>query len=102
MDKLPTTFQEAIIFFSSPENGHQFMTNLRWPNGKVLCPRCGSDDVDYLPNARVFKCYKKHDRQKFSLKVGTSLEDSPIVLEKCVAVMGMLVNCKNGVSAAKL
>ncbi len=75
------------------------MKLLRWPDGKVLCPNCGSDDVDYLPNARVFKCYKGHERAKFSLKVGTVFEDSPIGLDKWLPVMWMLVNCKNGVSS---
>src|ERR1700674_4385094 len=99
MDKSPAPLQEAIVHFASPENCHAFMMKLRWPDGKVICPRCGSDDVAYLPNARVFKCYQKHDRQKFSLKVGTIFEDSPIGLEKWLPVMWMLVNCKNGVSS---
>ena len=99
MDKSPATLQEAIIHFASPENCHIFMANLRWPSGKVICPRCGSDDVAYLPNARVFKCYQRHARQKFSLKVGTIFEDSPIGLEKWLPVMWMLVNCKNGISS---
>src|SRR5260370_31073847 len=99
MSKVPATLQEAVIYFSSHENCHEFMVNLRWPDGKVLCPRCGSDNVDYLPNARVFKCYQKHERQKFSLKVGTIFEDSPLGLDKWLVVMWMLVNCKNGVSS---
>src|SRR6202171_139265 len=99
MDKSPATLQEAIVHFATPENCHAFMMKLRWPDGKVTCPRCGSDDVEYLPNARVFKCYQKHERQKFSLKVGTIFEDSPIGLDKWLPVMWMLVNCKNGVSS---
>jgi transposase-like protein len=99
MSTAPTTLQEAVIHFASYENCHEFMMNLRWPSGKVLCPRCGSDDVSYLPNARVFKCYQKHDRQKFSLKVGTIFEDSPIGLEKWLPVMWLLVNAKNGISS---
>ena len=75
------------------------MSRLRWPDGKPICPRCGSDDVSYLPNAKVFKCYAKHERQKFSLKVGTIFEDSPIGLDKWLPVMWMLVNCKNGISS---
>jgi hypothetical protein len=55
--------------------------------------------VAYLPNAKVFKCYQKHERQKFSLKVGTIFEDSPIGLEKWLPVMWMVANCKNGVSS---
>jgi transposase-like protein len=47
----------------------------------------------------VFKCYQKHPCQKFSLKVGTIFEDSPIGLDKWLPVMWMLVNCKNGVSS---
>ena len=99
MSKAPTTLLEAVTHFASYENCHEFMMNLRWPDGKVHCPRCGSDDVSYLPNARVFKCYQKHERQKFSLKVGTIFEDSPIGLEKWLPVMWMLVNSKNGISS---
>jgi transposase-like protein len=96
---IPTTLREAVVYFSNPENCHNFMVHLRWPDGKVICPRCGSTDVAYLPNARVFKCYVKHERQKFSLKVGTIFEDSPIPLEKWLPVMWMLADCKNGVSS---
>src|ERR1019366_1285769 len=99
MSKAPTTLLEAVTHFASYENCHEFMMNLRWPDGKVHCPRCGSDDVSYLPNARVFKSYQKHDRQKFSLKVGTIFEDSPLGLEKWLPVMWLLVNAKNGISS---
>jgi transposase-like protein len=95
----PNTLQEAVVFFSNSNNCHDFMMNLRWPDGKVICPRCGSDNVAYLPNARVFKCYEKHSCQKFSLKVGKIFEDSPLGLEKWLPVMWMLANCKNGVSS---
>jgi transposase-like protein len=96
---VPTTLQAAIIFFADVENCRQFMTELRWPDGKVTCPNCGSDNVKWLANARVFKCFEKHPRQKFSLKVGTVFEDSPIGLEKWLPAMWLLVNCKNGVSS---
>jgi transposase-like protein len=99
MGKAPATLQEAVIHYANYENCHEFMKNLRWSDGKVRCPRCGSENVSYLPNARVFKCYEKHERQKFSLKVGTIFEDSPIALQKWLPVMWMLVNAKNGISS---
>jgi transposase-like protein len=98
-DNLPTTLRQAIIYFADPENCRQFMTELRWPDGKVTCPSCGSDNVKWLPNARLFKCFVKHPRQKFSLKVGTIFEDSPIGLEKWLPAMWFVVNCKNGISS---
>src|SRR5216684_558078 len=99
MSKAPKTLQQAIHHFSDFENCRKYMVQLRWPDGNVRCPQCDSDNADYLPNARVYKCYEKHDRVKFSLKVGTIFEDSPIALEKWLPVMWMLANCKNGISS---
>src|ERR1041384_3810428 len=102
MSKAPTTLQAAIIYFADPENCREFVTKLRWPDGKVTCPNCGSDNVKWLPNARVFKCFVKHPRQKFSLKVGTIFEDSPIPLEKWLPAVWLIVNCKNGISSYEI
>jgi transposase-like protein len=99
MDAAPKTLQEAIRHFSNYDNCKAFMVALRWPDGKVKCPQCGSDHVTYLENARLWKCYSKHERPKFSLKTGTIFEDSPLGLDKWLPVMWMLVNCKNGVSS---
>jgi len=100
--KEPLTLQQTVIYFSDYENCHRFMMELRWPDGKVTCPRCGSGDVKWLPNAKVFKCYQKHEKQKFSLKVGTIFEDSPIPLEKWLVAVWLVVNCKNGISSYEI
>jgi transposase-like protein len=101
MSKAPQTLQEAVIHFSDPENCREFMAGLRWPDGKPKCPACGSENVSYLPNAKLYKCFAKpaHEKAKFSLKVATIFEASPIGLEKWLPVMWMLVNCKNGISS---
>jgi transposase-like protein len=99
MANTPTTLQEAIIHFSDLENCRAYMIALRWPDGKVRCPNCGKTNVDWLPNAGLFKCYEKHPRQKFSLKIGTVFEDSPIPLAKWLPCVWQVVNCKNGISS---
>jgi len=93
------TFQQAVIFFQEFDNCLKFMTELRWPNGKVACPRCGSERVTFLAKARVWKCYEKHESPKFSLKIGTIFEDSPLGLDKWLPVVWLVVNCRNGVSS---
>ena len=98
----PRTLQEAIIYFSDFENCQRFMIEIRWPDGKVRCPYCQSDKVTYLANARLWKCYGRHERQKFSLKVGTVFEESPIGLDKWFCAMWLIVNCKNGVSSYEI
>ncbi|MGO8808970.1 MAG: IS1595 family transposase [Candidatus Sulfotelmatobacter sp.] len=98
----PKTLQQAIQFFSDFENCRQFMIAVRWSDGKVRCPECGSDEVTYLKNAKVYRCYGQHPRQKFSLKVGTVFEDSPIPLEKWLPAVWLLINCKNGISSYEI
>jgi transposase-like protein len=95
----PKTLQEAIQFFGDFENCRQFMIAVRWADGKVRCPQCDSDKVSYLAKARVYRCYGDHPKQKFSLKVGTVFEDSPISLEKWLPAVWLLVSCKNGISS---
>ena len=98
----PKTLLEAIRYFSDYENCRQFMMDLRWPDGKVTCPQCGSKRVGYLKSARVWKCYTKHPKQKFSLKTGTIFEDSPLGLDKWLAAVWLIVNCKNGISSYEI
>jgi len=95
----PRTLQTAIQYYANFENCKAFMVTLRWPDGKVKCPQCGSEKVVYLENARLWKCYSKHDRPKFSLKTGTIFEDSPLGLDKWLAAVWLIVNCKNGISS---
>jgi transposase-like protein len=98
----PKTLLEAIQYFSDETNCRNFMIAVRWPDGIVLCPTCGSEKVTYLENAKLFFCKAKHPKQKFSLKVGTIFEDSPIKLEKWLPAFWLLSNCKNGISSYEL
>ncbi len=98
----PKTLQQAVVYFSKPENCQNFMIAMRWPDGQVVCPRCGSENVSYLENARVWKCYSKHPKAKFSLKVGTIFEDSALGLDKWFTAMWLIANAKNGISSCEL
>jgi len=96
----PKTLLDAIKFFQDSENCRQFMISVRWLDGIVRCPRCGSKNVSYMPNARQYHCRaKQHKDTKFSLKVGTVFEDSAIGLEKWLPAAWLISNCKNGISS---
>ena len=95
----PSTLLEAITHFSSSENCRQFMIAVRWVDGVVRCPVCDSDKVTYLSAAKVYKCRTVHPKQKFSLKVGTFFEDSPISLEKWLPAVWLICSAKNGISS---
>jgi transposase-like protein len=96
----PTTLQEAIIYFSDPDRAFQCALNLRWPNGLVSCPRCGSERHAFIKSRRIWECYGC--KKQFSLKVGTIFEDSPLGLDKWMCAYWLLTNSKNGISSCEL
>ena len=98
----PKTLIEAIKLFSDYENCRQFMIMVRWADGVVRCPQCQSDKVTYLANAKAYKCRTNHLKQKFTLKTGTVMEDSPIGLDKWLPAFWLLSNSKNGISSHEL
>jgi transposase-like protein len=98
----PKTLLEAIKFFSDKENCRQFMIAVRWADGVVRCPNCGSDNVLFMEKSNLYFCRMKHAKAKFSLKVGTVFEDSPIGLEKWLPASWLISNCKNGISSYEI
>jgi transposase-like protein len=98
----PKTLQAAIQHFSDYDNCRKFMIAVRWLDEVVRCPYCNSEKVTYLAKAKLYRCYGDHPKQKFSLKIGTVFEDSPIPLEKWLPAVWLVVNCKNGISSYEL
>src|SRR4051812_24555922 len=98
----PSTLQAAIEFFSDPDRCHQYMVEMRWPDGVVTCPTCNEPNPRYFANQRRFECRKKHPKRQFSVKVGTIFEDSPIALKSWLLAVWQGSNCKNGISSYEL
>jgi len=98
----PKTLKQAFVYFDKPENCNAFMIAMRWPDGIVRCPTCDSEKVTYLAKQRRYKCYGKHPKAQFSLKVGTIFEDSPLGLDTWLTAIWLIANAKNGVSSYEL
>ncbi len=98
--KPPKTLQEAIVYFADSDRAFEFAVKLRWPDGKVICPRCSSAKHYFIKTRKLWLC-RGCDKQ-FTLKVNTIFEDSAIGLDKWMTAFWMLVNCKNGVSSMEI
>ncbi len=99
MNQEPKSLQEAILYFSNPDNCIDYLAIRRWPDGKVVCPTCGCETVKFSEKRRTWTCAKHHAKREFSIKVGTVMEDSAIPLDKWLMAMWLVTNCKNGVSS---
>ncbi|MFZ1138138.1 MAG: IS1595 family transposase [Candidatus Sulfotelmatobacter sp.] len=98
--KAPKTLQQVIIYFSDPQRAFDYALKLRWPDGKVVCPRCKSNENYFIKTRRIWLC--RGCNKQFTLKVGTIFEDSPLPLDKWMTAFWMLCNCKNGVSSMEI
>ena len=96
----PNTLQEAIVYFSDPQRAFDYAKKLRWPDGNVVCPRCGKAKHSFIKTRRIWFCYEC--KKQFTLKLGTVFEDSPLGLDKWMTGFWLLVNCKNGVSSMEI
>ncbi len=96
----PHALQQAIVYFSDADRAFQYALNLRFPNGLVSCPRCGSEKHSFITTRKVWFC--SGCKKQFSLKVGTIFEDSPLGLDKWMCAYWILCNSKNGVSSCEV
>jgi transposase-like protein len=98
--KFPETLQECVRYFADEDRALDFIKLIRWPDGVVKCPLCGSGDVSFMSARRLWRC--RADNKQFSVKVGTIMEDSPISLDKWLCAFWLIVNAKNGISSYEL
>ena len=97
--RFPNTLQEAIKYFADDERAFEFMKQVRWPNGKVTCPRCGSDEASFISTRKLWTCKHCKTKKQFTIRVGTILEDSPIKFDKWICAFWLIANAKNGISS---
>ena len=95
----PQTLQQAIVHFSDKDIAHQYVVNARWSDG-VECPYCKGKEHSYITTRRTWQC--KSCKKRFTVKVGTIFEDSPIGLDKWLAAVWMIANAKNGTSSCEI
>jgi transposase-like protein len=78
------------------------MASIKWPDGKIVCPKCGCDRVGKIETRKMLKCKEPTCRKQFSYKVGTIFEDSALGLDKWFVAVWCITNAKNGISSAEL
>jgi transposase-like protein len=90
---------ELIERFGSEDRCHQFLEELRWPEG-VECPRCQSKKISRIKARRQFDC--DGCRYQYSVRVGTLFHDSKLPLWKWFLAVYVMGESKKGVSANQL
>jgi transposase-like protein len=98
--KKPITLSQAIAYFADAERAFDYAKSLRWSDGKVTCPRCGSESNSFVKTRSLWFC--NGCKKQFTVKVGTVFEDSPMGLDRWMTAVWMVCNCKNGISSYEI
>jgi transposase-like protein len=100
MSAEPTSLIEAVRYFSDLSICNRYMRRIKWPDGKIICPRCGGESIGEITTRSMLKC--RVCKKQFSYKVGTIFEDSPLGLDKWFVAAWCIANAKNGISSHEL
>jgi transposase-like protein len=102
MTDTPQTLLEAVRYYSDLKICFETMIAVKWPDGKITCPKCGGDAIGVIRSRSMLQCKAKGCRKQFSAKVGTIFEDSPLGLDKWFVAVWCIANAKNGISSLEL
>lgn len=109
-DDLPKTLIDAVVYYRDPKVCFETMIGVKWPDGKITCPKCGGNKIGVIRTRQMLQCNstvtvdgaEKKCMKQFSVKVGTIFEDSPLPLWKWLVAVWSIANCKNGISSLEL
>lgn len=102
MTDTPKTLLDACRYYADLKICFETMIRVKWPDGKITCPKCGGDAIGVITSRSLLQCKAKDCRKQFSAKVGTIFEDSPLGLDKWFVAVWCIANAKNGISSLEL
>jgi transposase-like protein len=93
--------KELLEKFKDEATCREFMVQARW-NGKPECPYCKHVKAWKIEGGKRFKCASKECGKKFSVTVGTIMEDSNIGLRTWFMALYFISANKKGISSIQL
>jgi transposase-like protein len=101
VDTADMSLVKLIELFRDDETCRLFLEYLRWPDGVVRCPRCGSR-ASVFADRNQFDCNAEECRYRFSVTAGTIFHDSKLPLYKWFIAVYLMTDAKKGISARQL
>jgi len=87
--------------FPDEEAARTFFEVKRWSNGKY-CPHCGSISVAECKDHKPMPYRCKDCRKHFSVRTGTTLEESRLPLQKWLMAIYMMTTARKGIPSTQM
>ena len=102
------TFEAFDRQFPTDDACKAFVAQMRWPRGKVSCPRCGATERVYALKARPWHWLCKNaecggrNGYRFSVITRTIFQDTKVSLRQWFKVGYLMLTAKKGISSMQV
>lgn len=93
---------DVANYFKSEEICRDFLEKMRWPDGRIICPICGVRGAYRNSDMKTYKCREAMCKSRFSVVVGTPLENTKLSLQKWMMAFYLLSAHRKGISSCQL
>ena len=95
------TLMELAEMFPDEDSAVRWFETIQWPEER-FCGHCGSTETKAVPNAKPMPYWCKGCRSYFSVRTGTSIQNSRLPMRKWAFAIYLYVTNLKGVSSMKL
>ncbi|MCY4371437.1 MAG: transposase [bacterium] len=96
------TVMQMADMFATEQHAVEWFENIHWPDGQLVCLRCGSDDAYRVKSGKPMPYRCRTCLKYFSLKTGTAMEDSKLPLKLWAWAIYLELTSLKGVSSMRL
>lgn len=96
------TLDQLFKHFDNEEKARDFLEKMRWPDGRVICPLCAKRGAYRNCDFRTYTCRDQKCKNKFSVTVGTMMENTKLPLAKWFGAIWLITAHKKGISSCQL
>jgi transposase-like protein len=94
--------QDIVKYFSDEDRCRTMLEKMRWPDGRIYCPKCGVGGAYRMGDCKNYKCREKKCGSRFSVTVGSVMEGSKLPLSKWFIAIYLITAHKKGISSCQL
>lgn len=88
------------IFKLTDDEAFEMFKNMRWKDGKPICPKCACEDYYFISTRKLFKCKSCH--HQYSVTSGTIFADRKLPLQDYLGAIAIYTNGAKGYTMLQL
>ena len=94
----PNSLISAAQYFANPAVCNAYMRRIKWPDGKIVCPKCSGANIGEIATRHILQC--RDCGKQFSCRDGTIFAESAIPIGTWFFAIWLEANQINISSAA--